>query len=69
MRPMESDGDHFLSYYLTQKDEDAIQFKQNRVEHLQQCLAENPDDDELEKPVSTRPRPSGTGGLLTGFAR
>lgn len=52
MRPMESDGDHFLSYYLTQKDEDAIQFKQNRIEHMQQCLAENLDEDEIEKPVS-----------------
>lgn len=53
MRPMESDGDHFLSYYLTQKDEDAIQFKQNRVEHMQQCLADAPDD-ELEQPVSVQ---------------
>lgn len=54
MRPMESDGDHFLSYYLTQKDEDAIRFKQSRIEHMQQCLAENLDDDELENPVSVR---------------
>ncbi|KAF9785156.1 RNA polymerase II-associated [Thelephora terrestris] len=52
MRPMESDGDHFLSYYLTQKDEDVVQFKQNRVEHMQQSLAENFDDDEVEKPVT-----------------
>ena len=44
MRPMESDGDHFLSYYLTQKDEDAIQFKENRAEHMRQCLAENMDE-------------------------
>ena len=54
MRPMESDGDHFLSYYLSQKDEDAILFKQNRVEHMQQSLAENFDDDDPEKPVSTQ---------------
>ena len=54
MRPMESDGDHFLSYYLTQKDEDAIQFKQNRTEHMQQSLAENLDEAEVEQPVSTQ---------------
>ena len=54
MRPMESDGDHFLSYYLTQKDEDAIQFKESRVEHMQQTLAENLDEAELEQPVGTQ---------------
>jgi len=54
MRPMESDGDHFLSYYLTQKDEDAIQFKQNRVEHMQQSLAENLDETEADQPVGIR---------------
>jgi len=54
MRPMESDGDHFLSYYLTQKDEDAIQFKHNRAEHMQQSLAENLDDAEIEQPVGTQ---------------
>jgi hypothetical protein len=58
MRPMESDGDHFLSYYLTQKDEDAIRFKENRVEHMQQSLAENFDDDEVEKPVGIKSPPS-----------
>ena len=51
MRPMESDGDHFLSYYLTQKDDDAILFKQNRVEHMQQSLAEDLDEAESEQPV------------------
>ena len=34
---MEADGDHFLAYYLTKDDEDAIQFKENR-------LARSPDD-------------------------
>ena len=38
---MESDGDHFLSYYLTQKDEDAIQFKEDRAEHMRRSLAEH----------------------------
>ena len=52
MRPMESDGDHFLSYYLTQKDEDAIQFKHNRAEHMQQSLLETLDEAETEQPVS-----------------
>ena len=58
MRPMESDGDHFLSYYLTQKDEDAIQFKQHRVEHMQQYLADNLDDEDLEKPASIQVPPA-----------
>lgn len=31
LRPMESDGDHFLAYYLTKEDEDAIAFKQIRL--------------------------------------
>jgi RNA polymerase II-associated factor 1 len=30
LRPMESDGDHFLAYYLTQTDEAAISFKASR---------------------------------------
>ena len=28
---MEADGDHFLAYYLTKEDEDAINFKKTRV--------------------------------------
>ena len=58
MRPMESDGDHFLSYYLTQKDEDAIQFKQNRTEHMQRSLAENLDEEESEQPVGVHGPPN-----------
>lgn len=30
LRPMESDGDHFLAYYLTKDDETAEEFKQAR---------------------------------------
>jgi hypothetical protein len=30
MRPMESDGDHFLSYYLTKDDDVALEFKKSR---------------------------------------
>ncbi|EIW79101.1 hypothetical protein CONPUDRAFT_59133, partial [Coniophora puteana RWD-64-598 SS2] len=30
LRPMESDGDHFLAYYLTKDDESAITFKESR---------------------------------------
>jgi hypothetical protein len=30
LRPMESEGDHFLAYYLTQDDESAIAFKEAR---------------------------------------
>ena len=29
---MESDGDHFLAYYLTTDDESALAFKANRFE-------------------------------------
>jgi RNA polymerase II-associated factor 1 len=41
MRPMESDGDHFLSYYLTKDDDSAEQFKDSRsdprgIESLQE---------------------------------
>ena len=32
MRPMESDGDHFLTYYLTKDDEAAEQFKDSRAD-------------------------------------
>jgi hypothetical protein len=32
MRPMESDGDHFLTYYLTKDDEAAEQFKESRAD-------------------------------------
>ncbi|THH28830.1 hypothetical protein EUX98_g5361 [Antrodiella citrinella] len=31
LRPMESDGDHFLAYYLTKEDEAALQFKEERA--------------------------------------
>lgn len=30
LRPMESDGDHFLAYYLTENDKAAVQFKNSR---------------------------------------
>ncbi|KAG2110388.1 RNA polymerase II-associated [Suillus discolor] len=30
LRPMESDGDHFLAYYLTKEDADALEFKEER---------------------------------------
>lgn len=32
MRPMESDGDHFLTYYLTKDDDAADQFKESRAD-------------------------------------
>jgi RNA polymerase II-associated factor 1 len=31
LRPMESDGDHFLAYYLTRDDADALAFKEERL--------------------------------------
>ncbi|KAG2039869.1 RNA polymerase II-associated [Suillus americanus] len=30
LRPMESDGDHFLAYFLTKEDADALEFKEER---------------------------------------
>ncbi|PCH44148.1 hypothetical protein WOLCODRAFT_90676 [Wolfiporia cocos MD-104 SS10] len=42
LRPMESDGDHFLAYYLTKEDEAAIQFKQSRLARSLEAT----DDDE-----------------------
>ncbi|KAI9062578.1 RNA polymerase II-associated [Trametes sanguinea] len=44
LRPMEADGEHFLAYYLTKEDEDAIEFKRNR-------LARSPDDPPEEEPT------------------
>jgi hypothetical protein len=49
MRPMESDGDHFLTYYLTKDDDSAEQFKDSRadprgIESLQ--------EEEEVKPIS-----------------
>ncbi|KAF9499332.1 hypothetical protein BDN71DRAFT_1441928 [Pleurotus eryngii] len=31
LRPMESDGDHFLAFYLTEDDESALKFKEKRL--------------------------------------
>ncbi|CCM04179.1 uncharacterized protein FIBRA_06341 [Fibroporia radiculosa] len=44
LRPMESDGDHFLAYYLTKEDELAVEFKKMR-------LARSPDATEEEEPT------------------
>ncbi|KAJ8518304.1 hypothetical protein ONZ45_g4616 [Pleurotus djamor] len=43
LRPMESDGDHFLAYYITQDDESAIKFKEKRASL---SPYEIPDEDE-----------------------
>ncbi|EMD38790.1 hypothetical protein CERSUDRAFT_112529 [Gelatoporia subvermispora B] len=44
LRPMESDGDHFLAYYLTKEDEAALEFKQDR-------LTRDPDAPEEDEPT------------------
>ncbi|KAL6308280.1 RNA polymerase II-associated [Sparassis latifolia] len=44
LRPMESDGDHFLAFYLTKEDEAAIEFKRER-------LARSPDAPEEDEPT------------------
>jgi len=39
LRPMESDGDHFLAYYLTETDDAAISFKASRASKSANPLA------------------------------
>ncbi|KDQ51035.1 hypothetical protein JAAARDRAFT_706932 [Jaapia argillacea MUCL 33604] len=43
LRPMESDGDHFLAYYLTKDDDSALQFKQSRLEREPYSIVEDSD--------------------------
>jgi hypothetical protein len=45
LRPIESEGDHFLAYYLTKEDDAAIAFKQKRVNS-----AENGEEEEVSVP-------------------
>jgi RNA polymerase II-associated factor 1 len=45
---MESDGDHFLAYYLTKDDESALAFKEGRARS-----SSFPSDDMQELPIST----------------
>ena len=52
MRPMESDGDHFLAYYLTKEDEDAEKFKESRLVSGIEAL-EDEDDVRLLHYIST----------------
>ena len=42
---MESDGDHFLAYYLTKEDETAVEFKTTRL-----ARPVNAEQDEDEEP-------------------
>jgi RNA polymerase II-associated factor 1 len=42
LRPMESDGDHFLAYYLTKEDEDADAFKTRRMDPFTEIDASQP---------------------------
>ncbi|KAH7922312.1 hypothetical protein BV22DRAFT_1070656 [Leucogyrophana mollusca] len=42
LRPMESDGDHFLAYYLTKDDEAAISFKSDRLTKVPRDVDEEP---------------------------
>ena len=39
---MESDGDHFLAYYLTKDDESALEFKERRINGAPPALEEEP---------------------------
>lgn len=32
MRPMEDEGEHYLAYYLMKEDQDALRFKNARLE-------------------------------------
>lgn len=42
---MESDGDHFLAYYLTKEDETAVEFKRARLARSPDA----PEEDEVSK--------------------
>jgi RNA polymerase II-associated factor 1 len=42
LRPMESDGDHFLAYHLTKDDESALEFKERRRNGAPTALEEEP---------------------------
>lgn len=42
---MESDGDHFLAYYLTKEDETAVEFKTSRLSRP--VNAEQDEDEEV----------------------
>ena len=52
LRPMEADGDHFLAYYLTKEDEDAIQFKRDRLTRA----PDDPSEDEVRVAGLSRTR-------------
>jgi RNA polymerase II-associated factor 1 len=45
---MESDGDHFLAYYLTKDDASALAFKKGRA-----LSSSSPSDDTQQLPIST----------------
>lgn len=42
LRPMESDGDHFLAYYITRDDESALEFKERRRNGAVTTVEEEP---------------------------
>ncbi|KAL0945164.1 hypothetical protein HGRIS_004315 [Hohenbuehelia grisea] len=58
LRPMESDGDHFLAYYLTQDDESAIKFKESRF-GLSPCETRETEDADMNKFTYVRREPYG----------
>lgn len=45
---MEADGDHFLAYYLTKEDGDAIEFKESRLAHT----VDDPQEDQVRATTS-----------------
>lgn len=47
LRPMESDGDHFLAYYLTKEDQTAVEFKEARM--ARPVNGEQDEDEEVNK--------------------
>jgi hypothetical protein len=50
LRPMESDGDHFLAYYLTKEDDTATEFKTARL--ARPINAEQDEDEEVSSPLT-----------------
>lgn len=59
LRPMMSDGEHFLSYYLTETDEAALAFKESRMAGVTSGSGDDPlaflndDDGDGEKDTKT----------------
>ncbi len=69
MRPMESDGDHFLTYYLTKDDEAAEQFKDSRADPRGLDALQEEEDVRFYRLVLSLSLTAGTGNGIPLCAR